>query len=187
MFLKKITLDMHAQGLSKSFETNRNEFYTCITENLRNAGSSFPSDKSVLAGRADQCLKGIQLLIGMVFVRQRRYVSSENDANILLGAVMHYSWESERDAVSEFAVRFRDDYNSPRLVASAAHEMTKHIFGREPDSQLSFVAMNVISRTLAPFPSATKFAIAKEFGDKQAMKELQAEFHLAAGGASGLF
>jgi hypothetical protein len=155
----------------------RKEYYSCIVANGMNAkGANFPSAKSALAGEADLCMKGVQCLIAMAFVRQMRYVRSDGDADILLGCVMRYSWNEERDAVSRYVLHFKDHLrNSPELVTNMANVIVRHIVGEDAEPWQSMVLMNMTSRTLAPFPSATRYIIATEFRDTQTARQLQAE------------
>lgn len=174
-FFRNISLDAHAQVLSKNFDSMRKEYYSCIVANGRNAkGANFPSAKTVLAGEADLCMKGVQCLIAMAFVRQMKYVRSDGDADVLLGCVMRYSWLEERDAVSRYVLQFKDDlHNSPVLVANMANEIVRYIVGEDSEPWQSMVLMNMTSRTLAPFPSATRYIIATEFRDTQTARQLQ--------------
>lgn len=176
-FFRNISLDAHAQVLSKNFESMRREYYSCIVTNGRNAkGANFPLEKTALAGEADLCMKGVQCLIAAAFVRQMRYVRNDDDADMLLGRVMHYSWLEERDAVSRYVLQFKDFWhNSPVLVAKMAHEIVHYIVGEDAEPWQSLVWMNMTSRTLAPFPSAARYIIATEFRDMQTARQLQAE------------
>lgn len=161
-FFKNVSLDVHAQALSKNFSLMREEYYSCIVANARNArGLSFPPEKAVLAGNADLCLKGAHWLIAMAFVRQMRYVRSEDDANMLLGCVMHHSWLNERDAVSRYVLHFKDLWNKPpELSAHMAFEIVNYILGEDSNPWEHAILVNLTTRTLAPFSSATKYTIA---------------------------
>ena len=177
MFFKKIKLDVHAQALSRAFDSMRSEYYSCIVANAKSAiASRFPTEKANLGGKADICLKGVQCLISMAFVRQMKYVPREDDANMLVGCLMHHSWSDDRDAVSHYVLEFKDIWNqTPELVAKIALEIVNYILGEDSDPWDSALLMSQTSRTLAPFPSAIRFSIAKEFKDRNTVENLQAE------------
>jgi hypothetical protein len=176
-FLRKISLDAHAQGLSKNFGSMRKESYSCIVANGRNAKEAkFPLAKTALAGEADLCMKGVQCLIAMAFVREMHYVRNNDDADMLMGRVIHYGWPEEQDAVSRYVLQFKEFlHNSPDLVANMASEIVRYILGKDADPWQSMVLMNMTSRTLAPFPSATRYIIASEFRDLETARHLQVE------------
>ena len=184
-FFKNISLDAHAIALSKAFETIRHEHYLCVARNVQNAlGTNLPPNKNRLTGEADLCLKGIQCLITMAFIRRQRYVSSNDDANTFVGCLTSHGWSQDRDAVSGYAVQFSKDYDDiVKLVPNASIPVTDYILGDNRDSERSAVVLNVASRTLSAFPSATKLAIASEFRDMATMEKLQREVEIISLGA----
>jgi hypothetical protein len=86
--------------------------------------------------------------------------------------------------VSGYAVQFSKDYDDiVKLVPHASIPVTDYILGDNRDSERSAVVLNVASRTLSAFPSATKLAIASEFRDMATMEKLQREVEIISLGA----
>jgi len=172
-FFKNMSLDVHANMLSQAFATIRSEYYSCIVENVMSAtGAVLPANKMALAGDADLCLKKLQCIIATICIIEKRYVSGEREFEVFLEALVRHCGGKDRDAVYRYLLQHSKSTDIASLVAEASLPIAHYLYDYSADD---FDATFATSRTLTAFPSATKYAIASEFGDKRMMHEMQLE------------
>lgn len=171
-FFRNISMDVHAQSVAANLVKIRDEQFSCILHNVEHVvGEAVIPNRRILGGTADLSLKGFQFWILLRSMAAHGYVPKK-DYDTFNGMVMHHSWSQERDAVSDYMLRF-DKYNndSAAQIVQVAIPIADCLFEDRKDPRF----WAVIGQTLAVFYLQTEFAIASEFNDKPTMQGLQAQ------------